>query len=452
MITKVIHKPIFTIILISILSISSYVTPVYANSADTDRENFLINNNIRFYDGKDKKDPCVIGSNTLFGSEITEKIWNYLTSLRGLTEEQAAGIMGNMWQETGGSFSPTIHQGDAPVHELEKPGYNGNAWGIVQWDGGRRSAILKKLKLDYPELYKYVNLEYDTNRNRLAKIPEADLNKLLMFELNYMYEESMARPVSKRTAGKFPIASGLKEWDGLKQMTSINDATVFWHDNFEVSADSTSKVLNVRGKYSKTIYDKYHNKSSTSSSSVTYTSDECEPQLGDFESYVKNYSWTDEEIEKENSGIRYGFIKLKDAYRKAMDSAPANRYTGGGDGGKGVDCGGFVTNLIIDSKFDQNYNYEGNISKGAGSTIYQKKWLDANWKKIGNGASINVADLQPGDVAMEEGHTFVYVGGIEGYKNRIASASIGSSANNARAPMSGTESLVSSTITWYRKQ
>lgn len=115
--------------------------------------------------------------------------------------------------------------------------------------------------------------------------------------------------------------------------------------------------------------------------------------------------------------------------------------------GVDVDCGGFVTRLVIDSGWDTSYNYSGKLADGAGPTDAQKTWLDAHWQNLGNASSIDTATLMPGDVAISGGHTFIYVGTISGFNSKIASASL-----CERAPMAGRESLTNGDFTWYRKR
>ncbi|QQS71025.1 hypothetical protein IPP92_01905 [Candidatus Saccharibacteria bacterium] len=115
--------------------------------------------------------------------------------------------------------------------------------------------------------------------------------------------------------------------------------------------------------------------------------------------------------------------------------------------GVAVDCGAFVTRLVIDSGWDTSYNYNGKLSDGAGPTDTQKNWLDAHWQNLGTASSIDTATLKPGDVAISSGHTFIYVGTISGFDSKIASASL-----CERAPMAGRESLTKDGFTWYRKK
>lgn len=115
----------------------------------------------------------------------------------------------------------------------------------------------------------------------------------------------------------------------------------------------------------------------------------------------------------------------------------------------GADCGGFVTQLVTDSGWDPEYN---SSAKGAytGSPTEEKTqwwWLENNWEKLGKGNAINTGELRAGDVAIEDGHTFIFVGKIAGFGSNIASASL-----CKRSPMAGEENPTSANITWYRKK
>ena len=139
---------------------------------------------------------------------------------------------------------------------------------LAQWTFGRRTAIVSKLP---EELKKYHSQEYggaaDEN-GTLSSIPIEDNDKLLKFELEYLIQESGSRPV---TAAGFP-GSASTEWDRLKEQTTLENATVFWHNNFEVSADSPAKVMKVRGGFAQAIYDRFKGSSGSSSSSSSSSS------------------------------------------------------------------------------------------------------------------------------------------------------------------------------------
>lgn len=125
----------------------------------------------------------------------------------------------------------------------------------------------------------------------------------------------------------------------------------------------------------------------------------------------------------------------------------AGRYVGGTTY-PGIDCGGFVTTLIVDSGFDKTYNHGSLIKDGAGYTPIQYAWLRENWQSLGMGSSIDTATLQKGDVAIRAGHTFIYVGDIPGFGSKLASASL-----DERAPMADTaQKATDGTFEWFRKK
>lgn len=424
-------------------------------TAVTDRSEFYSLNNIIFYNPEDQTCSTAVGGSfgTLVGNSNAEKIWNFLIQ-QGLTEYQAAGVMGNISAESG--YTPTRRQGTT---SLWNSLFNSNAWGLAQWDGGRRftspnGGVLGALRADAPHLEKYTAIEYDTVRNPNAVIPEEHLNELLLFELNYMVQESKSRTVSKAVASQGYGVRGAVEWDTLKLQPSIMDAVVFWHNNFEVSADSPDKVIRSRGSKAQEAYNSF----ATGTSTPRATEDEvvagapsnspsCDPatstgaaiQSGSLSYAVQQYAHP----EWHNPN----FTQMMPAYAEAVRKAQSEgRYVGGGRY-PGIDCGGFVTTLLVDSGFEPNYN------SSQGNTVEQKKWLDANWTVVGNGSAINAADLRPGDVAMRPGHTFVFVGQVDEFGSNIASASYGGTSNTPawRAPMAGKESLTDSRVTWYRK-
>lgn len=145
-------------------------------------------------------------------------------------------------------------------------------------------------------------------------------------------------------------------------------------------------------------------------------------------------------------------IDATEGWNNAVKKADSEKRYVGGIVHHGIDCGGFVTTLLVDSGFAPNYNYGGKLADGAGATPTQLKWAQANWQSLGTGSSINTAELKPGDVAIKSstagsGHTFVYVGDVPGFESKIASASL-----DERAPMAGKESPTDGDFTWFRKK
>lgn len=140
-----------------------------------------------------------------------------------------------------------------------------------------------------------------------------------------------------------------------------------------------------------------------------------------------------------------GFTEAMPDYTAATERAQSEgRYVGGASM-PGIDCGGFITTLMVDSGYEPGYNFDG---KG-GNTVEQFKWTSEKWTILGKGSDINVADLRPGDVANNRNsHTFMWVGPVNGFDpTNIASASL-----EDRAPMAGTESPTDSDMTWFGKR
>jgi hypothetical protein len=434
------NRSVFVKIGIVICLFNIVFTPLVGAVTSGYDESFFSRNDILFYNPDDNscsQSSLSSSAASLTGNTNAERVWNWLKS-QGLSSEQAAGVMGNMSVESASTFSPTIQQIGQP--------WPTTGWGLVQWTGGRRTAIASSLS-SQPALAQYYASKYGgvppaANGGRNPDVPE-DINiKLLDFELNYMMQESQGRSVSKKVISEGFGSAGAKEWDTLKLQKTIETALVFWHDNFEVSGDTPAQVITNRGGRAIDAFNNFSGSIATSSTgnSSASTATACSASTtnsinfngGNFSETVKAYAWPDYKGS--------GFTQKMPAYLAAIEKAKADgRYVGN----DGVDCGGFVTTLMVDSGFDPTYNNSG---KG-GPTGVQQAWLDAHWDNLGNGKSINTANLKPGDVAMLPGHTFVYVGHIDGFNSVIASAS-----NGVRAPMAGTDPLTASNVTWYRKK
>lgn len=122
-----------------------------------------------------------------------------------------------------------------------------------------------------------------------------------------------------------------------------------------------------------------------------------------------------------------GFTQQRAAYRDYMATAP---YTGGC---KGNDCAAFVSNIMRASGWDSSFML--------GSTSSLATWLPSHWK------SVSASSLQIGDVGIKSGHVILYVGELEGFGSKTASASLCS-----RSPMAGHPYDNLNNYKWYRKK
>lgn len=163
------------------------------------------------------------------------------------------------------------------------------------------------------------------------------------------------------------------------------------------------------------------------------------PVTGDLAATAKNYAHPQYH--------EAPFVKPREAYKKAIEKARDDGQYIGGIRYPGIDCGGYVTRLLIDSGFEPKYNYSGKASGGAGPTDTQEKWTKENWKTT---TVKSTADLQPGDVAFRPGHTYLFVGKVDGFSG--PNPQFSSSSLDGRAPMAGQGNPLSAEITWYRKK
>ena len=385
-----------------------------ARAAQSYDEDYFSQNNILYYDTRCLDNTASSGLMQLAGNDNVEKILNFFMR-KGLTLAQAAGIVGNMMQESG--LNPAIIQGGRIADDSYVP-QNGVGFGLVQWTfTGRQQPLVDHMKQ--------------------MGVGITNLSGQLEF-------------VWKELSGSY--AHSLR---AIKAASNPVDAAVAAHGppspGYEASADSPEKVRSVRGGNAQKVYDKYKDAPAMAGSTAapeqtpgadgdaaatnvsTKTADGSQGDActqsfngGDLAATVKAYAWPK---------FTAGRTDQQPAYTAAITKARSeNRYVGGANGN---DCGGFVTTLVHDSGFDTSYN-----SEDRGNTIAQEAWLKKHWelKKPDD-------QRQPGDVAINETHTYIFVGKIDGFSSVTASASF-----SDRSPMAGSESQSDTSFRWYRKK
>lgn len=131
----------------------------------------------------------------------------------------------------------------------------------------------------------------------------------------------------------------------------------------------------------------------------------------------------------------------KPAYKTASDKAKGKgEYTGGGY----TDCGGFVTRLMRNSGADPQYNSEKLPTSGQ---LEQLK-KDDKYQKLD--AVTNVGQLKPGDIAVNDHHTYMYVGKNAGLKSQYDSVSASLAVSTpGRTPMASNSYDLGS-WSWFR--
>lgn len=415
-VSKIVRR--FLLILLTVLFVIPQPTAA-ALEAGTERY-FMTNGGYHF--NPDSVSACA--ASTVSGTTNIEKIWNFFIS-KGLSGEQAAGILGNLQAE--GGFSATRQE--------DSQSFPGGGWGIAQWTGGRRTTLVAAVR--NANLDQYYDAKYGgptaVEKGYVADgLPIEASDKILALELDFLYQESTTRIV--RNGWGLP---GKSEWESVKAAKTVLEASDIWLYSFERPRDQSATVSSMRAKNGTDILNKLAGTSggvASSSGCSSVDSSGSEQALLDL---VKKYAWPTYSSVKTD--------KMPD-YQKAVTSAKQNGIYVGNDG---VDCGGFVTLLMINSGFEPNYNFGGKFSQGAGITDTQEAWARKNWKLLGTGSTIDTSTLRPGDVAFLPGHTFVYIGGkVPGWDSKYV---VASASNGRRSPMAGHESLTDPNVTWFRK-
>lgn len=149
------------------------------------------------------------GTAQLSGSGIEEQVWTYLTG-QGWSEEQAAGIMGNIKRES--QFNPFMAQGGAGAPVTT------SGWGLVQWTAGRHVEIRDAVKEELGDRF-YVSAP------SFSVMPEGmsqeDIDKMTLFQLEY---------ISNELKGKEKAAG-----EALKGTSSVAEATRVFEEKYERS-------------------------------------------------------------------------------------------------------------------------------------------------------------------------------------------------------------------------
>ena len=152
-------------------------------------------------------------STDMTGNDNAEKIFRYLIG-KGLTAEQAAGVMGNLYAES--RLDPAIEQGgrivDATYILIPNVGF-----GLAQWTAPSRQDAL---------------MEFQRNSGKTI----IDLGMQMDFLWLELSNSSLA---------------------ALKATTTPEDAAYIFHRDFERSADSEATVLANRGGKAREFYEQF---------------------------------------------------------------------------------------------------------------------------------------------------------------------------------------------------
>lgn len=236
-------------------------------------------------------------STLLAGRNNEEKIWNYLVSELGLDDQQAAGVLGNMQQESG--FNPEATNPDS------------GAYGIAQWYAERKTGLTNFAQSEGKQVNDLgVQLDY------------------LKKELNSTYKSTVLEPL---------LASD-----------SLSEATRIWLEEYEVPCTPGSSAcdaeMNTRMPFSEHWLDVFGGGGASSDPSTS--SANCESGTGES---TGEFIWP---VDKQYQiGSCYGWRPSTSSFHSGLDLfAPRGTKVVAADGGKveqATDTGGGFGNAVV---------------------------------------------------------------------------------------------------------
>lgn len=292
------------------------------------------------------------------GDNNVEIVLSVLTGA-GMTLAQAAGVAGNLVVE---SASESID----PAAE-EFPGQDRGGKGVVQWTGVRwRGPDGLRAFAEY------------------KKTPWQDMTTQMEFIL---WE------VGKGAAwnGK-PGGAERRGWQATIQETTPSAAAETWMLTYERPG---TPHLDRRIAAANRIYQQF---SGQQLGEVTIGTDNCGSGVvaGNITSTAKNLAWPHRVSIERGTSDRYGEGVAKPEYVKAVEEVHSSINEA-----MFTDCGVFVSTVMRSSGVDPEYPLRGT------STQLPYVLSSSKYKTF---TAQSESELQPGDIMIRDGHTYIYVG------------------------------------------
>ena len=241
-----------------------------ANKPGTNTLDYYNKNGIYYYNpsGDCESGGNTTGRATINGSTAAEKVWSGLTSL-GFTDEQAAGIMGNMQHESR-AFNPAQHEGSQykKYWPMDLGSNNDKAYGLglIQWSFGRRTNMYNYIKEQAPDLLKFFNNPqtysmkngniYGMDGDGFIAVAGAEGDNLFSLELSFLYDELKSH----------------KSYSGIFDQKTVYESAKFFLEHVEIPRNPTIEHHMDRAEDAEKWYQQFHGSTITSSPSASPTS------------------------------------------------------------------------------------------------------------------------------------------------------------------------------------
>lgn len=158
------------------------------------------------------------GPSDVVGGDIEEQVWNYVRGA-GYTEEQTAGVMGNLKHES--QFNPWAAENasDAPAV--------GKGWGLAQWTADRHAAVRDAAIAELGDDFYFGAPDLATIPSEMS---EDDVDTMVLFQLRYIIREL---ETNEKAAG-----------DHLASTTTVEEASRSFETMYErPESGSTQKRI-----------------------------------------------------------------------------------------------------------------------------------------------------------------------------------------------------------------
>ena len=364
-------KFIYVIIVTAIMLLSGFCINATLALSEEEEDQYS-QDDILFYDPCTSTSSVLGGDITIAGDTAEEKLWSGLISF--LTDEQAAGVMGNIGQEDG-NYNPVRREVGQSGNLYDRGAQVG--LGFIQWSFGRRVNLLNFIKEQDPSLIQY--FEDDSNAqitgdDFIKKVGDDVANRIFQLEIQFLKNE---------------LDQGYSEY--FKQ-TKVDDATVWFRSKVERAGVYSDEF---RKQKARDAYNKYSGKAVTSS---TGASSAC---LGQGNNNIAqtaiDLAWP---LSAKESDYKYPGGAPTSAFTSAAKKVGLKKYL------DHPDCGYFVSVVVQYSGYDESF--PGNLN-GRKQVEYAKdhpeKWDVIDWDG-------NKSKLKSGDIITFYGsyqHTFITV-------------------------------------------
>nr|WP_239063114.1 phage tail tip lysozyme [Streptomyces sp. SID13031] len=311
---------------------------------------------------------CACGGSggPLVGGNNQEKAFNFLVS-NGYTQEQAAGVVGNMIHES--SVEPQRLNGTAGGTKTPAASAVGldKAWGIVQW---------------YP-----AGKVIEAGRQMNA--PDSQI-ETLEFQLNFLIHQLDG-------SGKVPLPT---VGTALKATKTVDEAAYLFAEKFEIFTTNPNDPEYGRRQATAREVLKTFGNGTEPGKPGTGPSTACGAGSGNIVAVAISLAWPEG-----GHGSQQG--DATPAYQAALP-----KYNSSNGDRVWSDCGRFVATVMRMSGADPDYPMV--------STGVQDDYLRSS-PKYDVIDDITESQLQPGDIFIGEGHTYLFVGKYGKYNSVAAS-------------------------------